>query len=82
MKSLARNLEAIEAKASSEPYYPSITVTAKTMPELKGADVGDKGKMIIEYCVKGIHKYGNGETEINLDLEQGEIETKKKAKDE
>jgi hypothetical protein len=71
MKSLARESGAMEV--GKEPWYPSITVTEASMKELRGSKVGDKGKMLIEYCVKGVHQYGNGDIEYNLELEKGDI---------
>jgi hypothetical protein len=69
MKSLAKNSGSMEVKAS-EPWYPSVTITEASMPELKGKSVGDKVKITVEACVKGVHEYGNGEIEYNLDLEK------------
>jgi len=75
MRSLARNMNAEVAGVPSnkEPWYPSLTINEDVLPELKGCNVGAKGKILVEYCVKGIHKYGNGEIEYNLDLEKGDI---------
>ena len=73
MRSMARNMDKLETAQADQPWYPSMTLGGKTFPELKGATVGDKFTILVECSVKGIHQYGNGETEINLDMEKGDV---------
>jgi hypothetical protein len=48
-------------------YYPSGSFNEKKLPELKGKTVDDEVCLLIIGTVKGIHKYGNGD--INYDIE-------------
>lgn len=77
MKSFAKNLSE-EVAPSKEPYYPSMRVSAKSVPKLKNATIDSTGYMIVEYRVKEISQYGNGDIEINLDIEKGAIYDKEK----
>lgn len=69
MKSMAmKPAGPMEAEAAR---YPSVRIEEKTMPGLKGKTVGDKVMLKMEACVKGVSKYGNGDTEYSLDIEKG-----------
>ena len=70
MKSMARKTMNMEAKVDRQSY-PSLTLTEDAMPGLKGKTVGNKIQMKVELCIKGIHKYGDGDTEYSMDIEKG-----------
>jgi len=74
MKSLAMNYSDMEVAPSKAPNYPSVRISAKSIPELKKATIDSTGKMVVEYKVKGISRYGNGDIEISLDLMSGELQ--------
>lgn len=80
MKSMAKNQKevALESKA---PYYPSLTLDVKQMPELKGADIDDKVMILINAKVSGINKYGNGEHSVSLQMIEGDIVSEAEAED-
>lgn len=70
MKSMARKPMNMEAKPIKQSY-PSLTLTEESIPGLKGKTVGDKIQMKVEMCIKGVHKYGDGDTEYSMDIEKG-----------
>lgn len=72
MRSMARPNGPVEYK-NDAPSYPSFTVTEKMFPELGKSAFGDKGKMLIEFEVTGVNKYGDGDLEIRLDCKSGDI---------
>lgn len=72
MKSMARKPMNMEAKVDS-PGYPSLSLEEKNLPGLKGKTVGDKVMMKVELCIKGIHKYGDGDTQYSMDIERGMV---------
>jgi len=80
MKSLAKNRSTIE-ESPKEPYYPSMVVPQKSLPGLKNAKVDDTGYMLVEYKVKGVEKYGNGEITVSLDILKGKITKEEESKE-
>lgn len=74
MKSLAVNYEETEiAKGPEQPYYPSIRLQDKQIPELDGKEIGAKVVITIEAEVTAIEQFKKGVTEYRLDLKKGEI---------
>lgn len=70
MKSMARKPMNTEVKID-KPHYPTLSLTEESIPGLKGKTVGDKITMKVQMCIKGIHKYGDGDTEYSMDIERG-----------
>ena len=71
MKSLEMNHDAMEISTAKRKYYPSLSISAKTIPEL--ADLKDGETCIIKLKVKktGSHS-NNNHTTVNLDAMSGE----------
>lgn len=54
-----------------EKHYPSLHLSTKQMPDLKGKEPGDKGIMQIEYEIKGysMHSTMDKKDEGSFDIE-------------
>jgi len=61
-------------KSEERMSYPSIRLEEKQMPMLKGKTVGDAVMLKMHAVVKGVSKYGDGDTEYSLDCEKGMME--------
>jgi len=60
------------AETKKQKYYPSLTIKMDILPGIK-EKVGSTGFLKVKYEVTSVSKYGDGETEIRLELKQGEI---------
>lgn len=80
MKSLKRKIK--NECSSVDVSYPSISVELKQMPQLKGKDVGDEISLVVKAKIKGISKYGDGDTNYSLDLVEYKVKGMEEDKDE
>lgn len=77
MKSLGRKMGknmAVSSEQKESMFYPSVRMEEKQMPGLKGKTVGDMVMLKMHAVVKGVSKYGDGDTEYSLDCEKGMME--------
>lgn len=66
----------IEA-GKDQVYYPETTIEQKTLPELKGKNIGDTIKLIVEARICSISEYKNGEIEYRLEFRKAAIQEDK-----
>ena len=57
-------------------YYPETSIEEKILPELKGKNVGDTVKLMVEARVCGISEYKNGEVDYRLEFRKAAIQDK------
>jgi hypothetical protein len=63
-----------ESKVESRDHicYPSMSMSLKSMPFLKGKNIDDNIVITLKCKIKSINKYGDGDTTYGLDLIEGE----------
>ena len=77
---------AVPSKSTkSKKYYPSINLSDKELPCLKGVKVGDKLSLLMLCEITGTHKRNNDPTDYTIDIkkmgEEGEMKMSKAMKE-
>jgi len=65
------------APTKKQKYYPSFIVPVDVLPGLEDEKVGSKIMLKVEAEISSISKYGNGETEVRIELKKAEIISEK-----
>ncbi len=65
--------EMVGGKEPTNKWYPSIRLTEKQLPMLKDKKIDAQITLVIDANIKGIHKYGNGDIEYDVELKQAII---------
>lgn len=71
MHSLEENMKMAEP-SKKQKYYPSLHVSAKQLPGIKGK-VGDTGYLFIKYKIASSSKYNNEPATYGLELMSGKV---------